>query len=207
MSDSEDVNNVPDVATAQKLVKEFENLTKTDEILAQMFLQENQWDLKKALNSYFAAKYEKLEAERAAETQPVIIYYNEAGNSLVSAIQSGIFTTEPPSQLTMITWNIDGLDQKNLKRRTRAVIETLQNVGADIVFLQEVIPETFSYIESKLPNYECVAAKQENYFVATLLRRGRVYLDRHKVVDFQTTRMYRHVLAVQVIYFIFFIYL
>ena len=103
MSDSEDVNNVPDVATAQKLVKEFENLTKTDEILAQMFLQENQWDLKKALNSYFAAKYEKLEAERAAETEPVLIDDKEAGNSIESAIQSGVLTTEPPSQLTIDT--------------------------------------------------------------------------------------------------------
>ena len=63
------------------------------------------------------------------------------------------------------------------------------------MFLQEVIPETFSYIESKMTNYDCIAAKQSEYFVATLLRRGRVYMDRHKVVDFPTTRMYRHVLA------------
>ena len=42
-----------------------------------------------------------------------------------------------------------------------------------------------------------MAKTKENSFVATLLRRGRVYLDRYKVVDFQTTRMYRHVLAVQ----------
>ena len=109
-----------------------------------------------------------------------------------------MLTTMAPKHLNLVTWNIDGLDQKNLKRRTRAVIETLLNMSADIVFLQEVIPETFSYIESKLTNYECIAAKQSDYFVATLLRRGRVYLDRHKVVDFPTTRMFRHVLAVQV---------
>lgn len=78
------------------------------------------------------------------------------------------------------------------------MINTLEEVGADIVFLQEVIPETFSYLEAKLSGYECIAAKQENYFVATLLRRGRVYVDRHKVIDFETSRMYRHVLAVQV---------
>ena len=81
----------------------------------------------------------------------------------------------------MVSWNIDGLDQHNLKRRTRAVVKTLQEEAVDIVFLQEVIPETFSYLESKLPNYECLAAKQENYFVATLLRRGRVYMDKSKV--------------------------
>ena len=98
----------------------------------------------------------------------------------------------------MISWNIDGLEQKNLGKRTEAVVKTIKESSADIVFLQEVIPETFSYLESKLTGYECIAAKQENYFVATLVRRGRVYVDKHKVVDFPTTRMYRHVLAVQV---------
>ena len=105
-----------------------------------------------------------------------------------AALQSGVLTSAAP--LTLVTWNID---QKNLKRRTRAVIETLTSVGADLM-----LPETFSYLESKLTGYECIAAKQENYFVATLVRRGRVYVDKHKVVDFPTTRMYRHVLAVQV---------
>ena len=52
----------------------------------------------------------------------------------------------------------------------------------------QVIPETFSYIESKMPNYICLAAKQHNYFVATLLRKGRVYLDHHTVKDFHTSR-------------------
>ena len=162
-------------------------------------IQENNWDLSRSLNSYFATKCEKLEAERTAEKEDGSA---EAGPwsggqddyvNVEAALQSGVLTSAAP--LTLVTWNID---QKNLKRRTRAVIETLTSVGADIVFLQEVIPETFSYLESKLTGYECIAAKQENYFVATLVRRGRVYVDKHKVVDFPTTRMYRHVLAVQV---------
>ena len=56
------------------------------------------------------------------------------------------------------------------------------------LFRIQVIPETFSYIESKMPNYICLAAKQHNYFVATLLRKGRVYLDHHTVKDFHTSR-------------------
>ena len=38
MSDTED-DGVPDNLTAQKLCKEFEHITNTDEIMAQMFLQ------------------------------------------------------------------------------------------------------------------------------------------------------------------------
>ena len=38
-SDSDSEHNVPDAVTAQKLVKEFEHVTNTDVILAQMHLQ------------------------------------------------------------------------------------------------------------------------------------------------------------------------
>ena len=38
MSDDDD-GNIPDAATAQKLVKEFEGVTNTNEALAQQYLQ------------------------------------------------------------------------------------------------------------------------------------------------------------------------
>ena len=37
-----------------------------------------------------------------------------------------------------VTWNIDGLDQTNLKKRTKGVCKILEQEAADIVFLQEV---------------------------------------------------------------------
>ena len=136
--------------------------------------QENGWDLPRALNIFFASKCEKAETSSTQATPMT-------GPTVQEAITTGMLSTQAPSSLVMVTWNIDGLDQHNLKRRTRAVVKTLQEKAVDIVFLQEVIPETFSYLESKLPNYDCFAAKQENYFVATLLRRGRVYMDKTKV--------------------------
>ena len=39
MSDSEEDSCVPDAKTAQSRVKEFESVTNTDEIMAQMYLQ------------------------------------------------------------------------------------------------------------------------------------------------------------------------
>ena len=121
-----------------------------------------------------------------------------------TALQEGLLSTKAPESLVFVTWNIDGLDQTNLKKRTKGVCKILEQEKADVVFLQEVflnanviilsffsfevIPETFSYIESKMPNYVCLAAKQDNYFVATLLRKGRVYLDHHTVKDFHSSR-------------------
>ena len=41
MSESEEDSNIPDGAEAQRLVKEFESITNTDEIMGQMYLQVN----------------------------------------------------------------------------------------------------------------------------------------------------------------------
>ena len=46
MADEEE-SKAPDGVTAQRLVKEFESVTNTDEILAQFYLQENDWNLTK----------------------------------------------------------------------------------------------------------------------------------------------------------------
>merc|ERR1719376_2018952 len=193
IEDEEDEEEgLPDAATAKRLIKEFETVTNTDEIMAQYQLQEHGWDLSQALNSFFTAKIDQAEADMAARTneQP-----DMPKKTVAEALQEGLLSTKAPKSLVFVTWNIDGLDQTNLKKRTKGVCKILELEAADVVFLQEVIPETFSYIESKIPNYVCLAAKQHNYFVATLLRKGRVYLDHHTVKDFHTSSMGRHVLA------------
>ena len=47
-------------------------------------------------------------------------------------------STKAPENLVFVTWNIDGLDQTNLKKRTKGVCKILEQEAADIVFLQEV---------------------------------------------------------------------
>jgi len=189
--DDEEEEGLPDGATARKLIKEFETVTNTDEIMAQYQLQEHGWDLSRALNTFFAVKCEEAEAETVSKNVDL------PKKTVAEALQEGLLSTKAPESLVFVTWNIDGLDQTNLKKRTKGVCKILEQEKADVVFLQEVIPETFSYIESKMPNYVCLAAKQDNYFVATLLRKGRVYLDHHTVKDFHSSSMGRHVLAAQ----------
>jgi len=201
MSDTEP--DFPDAATAQKLVHEFEGITNTDEALAQFYLQDHDWDLSRALNTYFASI---IKNDDEGDTEDVVVQDDDddedqskqsAREVIEQGLKDGTLTTRAPESLKMVTWNIDGLAEKNLKIRTKAVVKHIQLEAADIVFLQEVIAETFSYIEQKLPDYHCIAAAQDNYFVATLLRKGRVYCDKIKVIDFPGTRMYRSILAVK----------
>jgi len=49
-----------------------------------------------------------------------------------------IETHEPPPRLVFLTWNIDGLEERNLKRRMAAVVELIRGSEPDVVFLQEV---------------------------------------------------------------------
>ncbi|XP_023321755.1 tyrosyl-DNA phosphodiesterase 2-like [Eurytemora carolleeae] len=194
MSSSDEGPNI-DAATAQKLVKEFEGISNTDEIFAQFMLQENDWDLSKALNAFFADKVEK--KRKLEEELRELPDVDVPGPSIESALKEGLLTTRAPETLNVVSWNIDGLDQKNLQKRTEAVCKILELENADIVFLQEVIPETFSYIESKLSiGYECIPGNPGDYFVATLLRRGRIYKDESRIIPFPGSVMGRHLLSV-----------
>ena len=79
----------------QARIDQFVEVTKTDEAQAQAVLQEHDWNVINALNDFLAQQIPDGEAA--------------AGSS------SGLVaTTKPPSILSMITWNIDGLDVKNL---------------------------------------------------------------------------------------------
>ena len=41
--------------------------------------------------------------------------------NIEEGLQEGILTTQAPEELTVISWNIDGLDVKNIRKRTKGV--------------------------------------------------------------------------------------
>ena len=72
-------------------------------------------------------------------------------------------TTKPPAEFRFITWNIDGLDEKNLKIRTKAVKMIIENENPDVIFLQEVIPKTLDYLQEKLPQFKFIPGDDQGY--------------------------------------------
>ena len=56
----------------------------------------------------------------------------------------------PGIKLRLLSWNIDGLDGKDVRQRTESVIQLIQSRRPHIIFLQEVIPPTLSQIRNKL---------------------------------------------------------
>lgn len=99
--------------------------------------------------------------------------------------------------MKFLSWNLDGLDVHNLKRRTRAVIKLIQKHEPDIVFFQEVIPESAEYFITKLPEYKCLKGGEDNYFTMTLLRIFTIFYDNHYIVDYPNTKMDRNLLVTE----------
>ncbi|XP_035225371.1 tyrosyl-DNA phosphodiesterase 2-like [Stegodyphus dumicola] len=115
---------------------------------------------------------------------------------------SDVSSAEPANQvssnkLKFITWNIDGLNEKNLKLRTKAIYKNILNEQADIVFLQEVIPESAAYFLTHLTDYHCLFGNEVGYFVGILLKKSTVSYSKYGVIDFPNTRMMRNALRVK----------
>ncbi|XP_043238148.1 tyrosyl-DNA phosphodiesterase 2-like [Amphibalanus amphitrite] len=216
MSDEEDAN-IPDADTCQARCVEFAKITGTDEACAQFFLQDHDWDLSRSLNSYFEARTTGggVHVVPGSSEASAIITIDDAaasalendrkrprasdGDSSDSADTSRPkLTATPPKRFSFITWNIDGLDDRSLKKRMKAVCKIIETEAPDIVFLQELTPNTYLYIEAKLPQYELFSAGADRgYFTATLLRKFRVYSDGHRVIEYAHTSMGRNLLCVE----------
>lgn len=214
MSDDEDI---PDVKICQERVEKFAEITGTDEACAQFYLQDRKWDLERSVNAFFEAKssggVNLMEDHDSAGPQLVININQNVANQLAMippvpvplpkqaprplSHKDLVPSLKPPPEMTFMTWNIDGLNLHNLKKRTKAVCMIIFEHSPDVVFLQEVIADTFSYIENKLPEYKCIASGDGDYFTATLLRRFTVYYDSHKILEYPGTSMGRNLLVTE----------
>ncbi|TRY64053.1 hypothetical protein TCAL_00334 [Tigriopus californicus] len=182
MSQDEEDDHVPAKAECEARINAFVEVTNTNEALAQMMLQENEWNLDLAVADYF-----KDEQASTSAREP-----HRPRSGIPAEIQDQV-TTKAPEKLSLVSWNIDGLDEKNLKARCRAIIQQIEHHALDIVCLQEVIPTTLAYLKDKLPHYLILSDhdKEADYFTAILLRRFTVYLDDFKTIPFLESRMGR----------------
>nr|GBM99454.1 Tyrosyl-DNA phosphodiesterase 2 [Araneus ventricosus]GBM99486.1 Tyrosyl-DNA phosphodiesterase 2 [Araneus ventricosus] len=105
--------------------------------------------------------------------------------------------TKTKSVLKFITWNTDGLHREHLIPRAEAVCRTILNEQADIVFLQEVVPQSAEYFRNHLTDYQCLFGNEEGYFIGTLFKKSTVSYKGSQIIDFPTT-MARNCLKVNV---------
>uniref|UniRef100_G1KAK0 Tyrosyl-DNA phosphodiesterase 2 n=1 Tax=Anolis carolinensis TaxID=28377 RepID=G1KAK0_ANOCA len=186
--------------TRKRLCLDFANVSGTDVAVAQCYLAENDWDMQRALNSYFEPPLD----EPAMDTMPppvtetfVDLTGESSDNSVPAAVEKiGLNPQDDESTLSLITWNIDGLDLKNLPERARGVCSYIALYSPDVVFLQEVIPPLFDYLQKRAVSYTIIPGNTDAYFTAIMLKKSRVKIIKHEIIRFPTTSMMRNLLAV-----------
>ncbi|XP_026769283.3 tyrosyl-DNA phosphodiesterase 2 [Pangasianodon hypophthalmus] len=103
-----------------------------------------------------------------------------------------------PEQLTVLTWNIDGLDPEDDRERVPSLLLHLGKYRADVVLLQELVPPYLKILKEIMTDYEFLQGSDDGYFTGILLRRCRTELVQSNTVNYPTTEMGRNLLMAEV---------
>ncbi|XP_057683559.1 tyrosyl-DNA phosphodiesterase 2 [Corythoichthys intestinalis] len=193
-----------------RLCDEFAGVTGTDNGVAQCYLAENDWNMERALNSFFDADMEKVfEKEWTVEQEPATkkqkVEEKSPGASTIDLTgDSPASSQKPPededggSGLTLISWNVDGLDMENLAERARGLCSYLVLYTPDVVFLQELVPPYVQYLKKRAVSYLFIEGGEDGYFTGMMLKKSRVKLVESEIVTYPTTQMMRNLLIANV---------
>ncbi|XP_007487927.1 tyrosyl-DNA phosphodiesterase 2 isoform X2 [Monodelphis domestica] len=200
------------VEERQRLCAEFAAITGRGCDVAQCYLAENDWQMERALNSYFEAAVDLGALDSRTPTPPTpplaptpaeavcVDLTNEPTIDITNTdvnIENCV-QKEDDSTFSLITWNIDGLDINNLQARARSVCEYLALYTPDVVFLQEVIPPYYDYLKKRATSYRIISGNEDGYFTVVMLKKSRVKLMSHEITPFPATQMMRNLLCVHV---------
>uniref|UniRef100_A0A3Q1I5F2 Tyrosyl-DNA phosphodiesterase 2 n=1 Tax=Anabas testudineus TaxID=64144 RepID=A0A3Q1I5F2_ANATE len=104
-------------------------------------------------------------------------------------------------KLSLITWNVDGLDGVQQARRARALCCYLTQYSPDVVFLQEIIQPFARFLHSCLAaDYTIIEGGKEGYFTMMLLKKSSITLERSGIVAYPATHMMRNLLVARVLF-------
>ncbi|WAR16190.1 TYDP2-like protein [Mya arenaria] len=189
MSEAE---KVPPAEECEKRCQEFAAITSTDSALAMFYLQDRDWCLDRALNSYFEESASGLSGVEATTGETEASSSTEAAAPSVKQLGS-----TQPYRIRVLSWNIDGLDKQNLKSRTIGVCNVIKHEDPHVVFLQEVVEETEEIIQELCPLYHMIPGNTEEYYTAILVKIGEVQVEDTKVLPFKNSVMMRNLLSLK----------
>ncbi|KAM3836045.1 tyrosyl-DNA phosphodiesterase 2-like [Diretmus argenteus] len=108
--------------------------------------------------------------------------------------------TTTTDKLSVICWNVDGLDNDNLAHRARGLCSVLVSHTPDVVLLQELIPPYIRNLKKWAVHkgYTVIEGGKGDYFTGMLLKNSRVQLLKSEIVTYPTTKMTRNLLVAKV---------
>ncbi|XP_041665170.1 tyrosyl-DNA phosphodiesterase 2-like [Cheilinus undulatus] len=205
--DKPSVSNVEENRT--RLCTEFAAIAGTDSAVAQCYLAENEWQMERALNSFFEADMEKVfeedfpECDSSPKAKRPKTEENPPGGECIDLTGDSPTSAHKPSEedenkLSLMSWNVDGLDTDNLAERARGLCSFLVLYTPDVVFLQELIPPYIQYLKKRAVSYLIIEGGEDGYFTGMMLKKSRVKFVESEIVPYPTTQMMRNLLVAQV---------
>ncbi|XP_053705019.1 tyrosyl-DNA phosphodiesterase 2 [Synchiropus splendidus] len=196
---SSDQNGESDTLSRASACADFVGITATDEEVARKFLCKNDWILERALEDYFDQTIAVDDSPETSKTSPE----KKPSTECIDLTGESPTTSKDPSEeseeLSLISWNVDGLDLENLAERARGLCSFLVLYHPDVVFLQELIPGYVDYLKKRAVSYHIIQGGEDCYFTGIMLKKTRVKLVESEIVNFQTSQM-RNLLVAQATY-------
>ena len=202
----------------QARIDQFVQITETDDAMAQFFLQDRNWDVESSVTAFFESNQTKSDErtmkraesnQSTLDEQPRKKVKLDISESLKNFVEKQMNAIEHvlPEKLSLISWNIDGLDDRNRKERTNSVAKLISTRKVDIVLLQEIVSSTYDILKSKLSSDYIMTKKKEPpfgvtsdqfYFTIILLKRTTMKLHSVAVKPFDNSSMFRDLTLVKV---------
>ncbi|XP_038160019.1 tyrosyl-DNA phosphodiesterase 2 [Cyprinodon tularosa] len=203
-----DTPSVSDVEKSRSgLCEEFAAITGTDSAVAQCYLAENDWEMERAINSFFEADMERIFEEDFEESDSIPEkkkqkVQKESPKECIDLTGESPAARKPSDEenekLSLISWNVDGLDTDNLAERARSLCSYLVLYTPDVVFLQELIPQYVQYLKKRAVSYLIIEGGEDGYFTGMMLKKSRVKFLESEIVVYPSTHMMRNLLVAQV---------
>uniref|UniRef100_A0A915MPP6 Endonuclease/exonuclease/phosphatase domain-containing protein n=1 Tax=Meloidogyne javanica TaxID=6303 RepID=A0A915MPP6_MELJA len=122
----------------EEAIKRFAEMTQVDEGLAHFLLQESDFDINRALTEFFNNSNQTLPTSSNSKEFDVEVVTGVNGpqmNNKRAYKEEEVF----PSELTLISWNVDGLDDRQREKRFTAALYIIAKTNPEVIFLQEMV--------------------------------------------------------------------
>uniref|UniRef100_A0A1I8BUQ3 Endo/exonuclease/phosphatase domain-containing protein n=1 Tax=Meloidogyne hapla TaxID=6305 RepID=A0A1I8BUQ3_MELHA len=122
----------------EEAIKRFAEMTQVDEGLAHFLLQENDFDINRALTEFFNNSNQTLPtSSNSKEVNVEGVNGPQMTNKRVYKEEKGEGSF--PSELTLLSWNVDGLDDRQREKRFTAALYIIAKTNPEVIFLQEMV--------------------------------------------------------------------
>ncbi|RCN29042.1 endonuclease/exonuclease/phosphatase family protein [Ancylostoma caninum] len=145
----------------------------------------------KALNFYFGTGEEDSNDEEAkgdvAASESTRSSYHQNGPVDLTGLE-----------VSLVSWNVDGLDGNSLATRMKAVYKVVSNLNPDFVFLQEVVGRELPTIERLSKLYDIYYSNKDYLYFTAILVSKIFEVDSHYVIHYQNSGMGRTLQIIEI---------